>query len=182
MKRIMAQQRKPAPPRPTPRHVMRIEHVAAPRDNDTRLDVGSLNDSIRHLMSEYAGLRARAEDIISQIDGGANNYEVVGNGGRQWYSDEREFQTEISNLATALNHNSQYIEIKSNLAETETFLYSAGSDAMASCNARNARRELEVADYFFKAVQKEIGSGSVSSDDASDPPQVDSANSQCPES
>jgi hypothetical protein len=163
---LSAQTRDTPEPRNTPRPKYQLNAV-------------SMNDSVHHLMNAYTGLRSRAVDIIDQIADGANNAEVVGNVGQQWYSDERDFQAQVRGLPTSLNTNSQYMLIASNLDEVETFLYSAGADAMMSCDTHTARRDLEAADYFFHAVQKEMNTGQSSPEDAGNPPQVDLSDHSC---
>jgi hypothetical protein len=146
---------------------------------DERFNVTSINDSFQNLMAAYRKLHSRAQNIISEIADGQSNDAVLQNGGSQWYDNERSFQSQIDALPVNLNHLSQYLLVKGNLAEAEQFLYAAGSDAMGSCNAGNARKELKVADYFFAAVEHEMSVGSASTEDASSPPNVDSATNKC---
>lgn len=152
----------------------RYTHKAA-----SELNVADMNESVLHLMNAYIGLRSRVSDIIDQIANGTSSAKVVGNVGQQWYSDERNFQSEVRGLPTSLKTNSQYMLIAMNLDEVETFLYSAGADAMMSCAPHTARQDLEAADYFFHAVEKETKTGQSSPEDAANPPQVDSTEHTC---
>lgn len=130
-------------------------------------------------MSDYADLRSRVSKIITKIANGESNDSVLQAGGSEWYDDERSFQSKIDALPGNLNTLPQYMLVKGNLAEAEQFLYNAGVDAMASCNASSARRELDVADYFVSATRHEMTSGVASSDDANNPPQVSPAANKC---
>jgi hypothetical protein len=144
---------------------------------DDRLDDAQLNGSIQHLVDTYGSLRTRVVYIIDSIPQGGSSAEVVGSSGSAWYTDERAFQSAISDLPT--HPRNQYEAVAADLAEAEEFLYSAGADAMASCDPANARRELTVADYFLRAVERQIRSGHANADYSSDPPQVDASSEKC---
>jgi hypothetical protein len=148
---------------------------------EQRFNTPSVNSSIRKLMSDYRSLRSRVETFISRIGNGERNDNVLQDGGSQWYDDERSFQSDIDALPVKPDTLPQYLQVKVNLGEAEQFLYAAGSDAMGSCNASSARQELKVANYFFAAVQHEMNAASASADDASNPPEVDSAANKCSE-
>lgn len=124
-------------------------------------------------MNEYVTLRSRVSDII---DDAASGDDVLSHGGARWYSDEREFQSEIHDLSAP---NRQYETVAAGLTQVETFLYSAGVNTIGSCDPANGKRELTVSDYYFHAVQKWMASGAPDADDVSDPPYVADSDHHC---
>ena len=159
-----------------------LSRPTASPSTDARTDALNNSDDnarLRQLVDTYDGLESRVTSIIDSIANGANAAAVVGDVGQTWYGDERAFQSAIDKLPFDLNSQPQYVVVKGDLAEAEGFLYAAGADAMGSCDPENGRRELHVADYFMRAVRKQLDDGRADTDLASDPPQVDSSEHEC---
>jgi hypothetical protein len=144
-----------------------------------RLSDPSLNAAFASLVDEYVRLSAPLRDIIVQVAMGVNRAQLSHALGEQWETDENDFQDRAGDLPSAGNPKSPYQGTNANLEQAAFELRAAEDRALHACDARAATADLEVADYFIRAVRSELRSGVARPGDAADPPPAASSWGYC---
>jgi len=154
-------------PAVTIRILTRESARAAPGE---KLGDAGLNAAFAAFVDEYARLSSPLRDIIVQVAMGVNHSQLSAKLGERWQTDEKTLQDRVGRLPSAGNPMSSYQEVNANLEQAAYELGAAEDHALGACDARAATADLNVADYFIRAVQSELRSSVAKPGDAADPP------------
>jgi hypothetical protein len=135
-----------------------------------KLADASLNAEFASIVNEYVRLSSPLRDIIVQVAMGVNHSLLSAKLGEQWQTDEKTLQDRVGGLPSVGNPISSYQEVNANLEQAAYELGASEDHALDACDARAATADLNVADYFIRAVQSELRSGVAKPGDAADPP------------
>ncbi len=143
---------------------------AARTEPGERLDDPSLSAAFQSLLDEYSRLSAPLRDAIVQVGMGVNQSQLSAKVGGQWENDVNGLWDRAGRLPSAGNPKSPYQAVNANLEQAVYRLATAEDHAIHACDAQAANKDLEVADYFVRVVQRELRSGVAKPGDAADPP------------